>query len=68
MKIPKYVQRLIDRRCNLACQLQIASCELDEWLEKNHIECEDYDVCTGVEIYCNPCDSKERIISAIKRS
>ena len=65
MKIPKYVQKLIDRRCKLAHQLAIVCFELDEWLDKNNIECETYDTHTGVEIYCNPCSSKMRIMKAI---
>lgn len=65
MKIPKYVQKLIDRRCKLADQLATVCWELDEWLDKNEIECETYDTHTGVEIYCNPCSSKMRIMKAI---
>ena len=51
MKIPKYVQKLIDRRCKLADQLATVCWELDEWLDKNEIECETCDTHTGVEIY-----------------
>lgn len=65
MKIPKYVQKLIDRRCKLADQLATVCWELDEWLDKNEIECETCDTHTGVEIYCNPCRSKMRIMKAI---
>ena len=66
MKIPKYVQKLIDRRCVLAERLQETCWNLDEWLDKNDIECEECDTHTGVEIYCNPIASKNRIIKAIK--
>ena len=65
MKIPKYVQKLIDRRCKLADQLALVCYDLDEWLDKNNIECESYDTHTGVEIYINPCSSRRRIINAI---
>lgn len=65
MKIPKYVQNLIDRRCKLAVQLDDVCGELDEWLDKNNIECESCDTHTGVEIYCNPHSSKQRIMEAI---
>jgi hypothetical protein len=68
MKIPKYVQKLIDRRCKLADQLAEVCYDLDEWLDKNGIECESCDTHTGVEIYCNPCSSRQRIINAILRS
>lgn len=65
MKIPKYVQSLIDRRCQLAVQLDNVCYELDKWLDKNNIECESCDTHTGVEIYCNPYSSKSRIMKAI---
>lgn len=65
MKVPKYVQNLIDRRCKLAVDLINVCCELDDWLDKNGVVCEDYDTHTGVEIYCNPYASGERIRKAI---
>lgn len=37
MKIPKYVERLIERRERLAWELIKVGTELDEWLEKNDI-------------------------------
>ena len=36
-------------------------------LDKNNIECETYDTHTGVEIYCNPYSSKNRIMEAINK-
>lgn len=65
MKIPKYVQKLIDRRCKLADELAEVSYALDVWLDENGIQCEMYDTHTGVEIYCDPYSSKQRIINAI---
>lgn len=65
MKIPKYVQKLIDRRCKLAIELAAEGFALDVWLNENGIECEACDTHTGVEIYCNPYSSKQRIINAI---
>lgn len=65
MKIPKYVQKLIDRRCKLADELAAVSYALDVWLDENKIQCEMYDTHTGVEIYCDPYSSKQRIINAI---
>lgn len=65
MKIPKYVQKLLDKRCDYAQKLSIESCKLDDWLEKNNIKCEDDDICTGCEIYVNPLASKLRIMEAI---
>ena len=65
MKIPKYVKKLIDRRCKLADELAEVSYALDVWLDENKIQCEIYDTHTGVEIYCDPYSSKQRIINAI---
>ena len=65
MKIPKYVQKLIDRRCKLADELAEVSYALDVWLDENRIQCETYDTHTGIEIYFDPYSSKQRIINAI---
>ena len=65
MKIPKYVQKLIDRRCKLADELAEVSYALDVWLDENKIQCETYDTHTGIEIYCEPHSSRQRIINAI---
>jgi len=68
MKIPKYVQKLIDRRCSLANDLAEVSYNLDNWLDKNNIECEYWDTHTGTEIYCNPAESRIRIMDAISKA
>ena len=65
MKIPKYVQKLIDRRSKLSVKLAEVCYDLDMWLDKHNIECEMYDTHTGVEIYCNPQESKNRVMEAI---
>ena len=54
MKIPKYVENLIDKRQKLAEKLMIISCELDEWLIKNDIHMGEEYTCTGCMIYCEP--------------
>lgn len=59
MKIPKYVDKLIDRRANLAMRLMETSAELDEWLDKNNIpKGLDY-TCTGCMIYAEPYAAAE---------
>lgn len=35
MKIPKYVDKLIEKRMKLAFELMYVSSQLDGWLEKN---------------------------------
>lgn len=56
MKIPKYVERLIERREQLAWELISVGAKLDEWLEKNDIPTgTDYTTTTtGCMIYCEP--------------
>ena len=65
MKIPKYIDTTLKKRRRYASLLMDASCALDDWLIKNNIECEEYDICTGVEIYANPFDSEIRVREAI---
>ena len=65
MKIPKYVDTLLKQRTHYANLLDKVSFQLDQWLDKNGIECESYDTHTGVEIYCNPFSSERRIREAI---
>lgn len=54
MRIPKYVERLIQRREELAWELIKVGCDLDEWLEKNHISTGTDYTATGCMIYCEP--------------
>lgn len=54
MKIPKYVQKMIDDRCKYAYKLMRIASELDEWLENHHIFTGDDYTRTGCLIYCEP--------------
>lgn len=65
MKIPKYVDTLLKQRTYYANLLDKVSFQLDQWLDKNGIECESCDTHTGVEIYCNPRSSERRVREAI---
>lgn len=65
MKIPKYVEKLIARRCRLAKELNSTDVELSHFLERNGIEVEEYDIYGGCEMYANPDGSGERIREAI---
>jgi hypothetical protein len=67
MKIPKRIEKLIERRERLANELGIVDIDLTEWLEKNGIaeSLDPSDFCGGVEMYSNPADSAERIREAI---
>lgn len=54
MKIPKYIDGLLERRTKLAEQLAKVSSELDDWLEKNGIPTDNDYTKTGCMIYCEP--------------
>ena len=66
MDIPKYIEKLIEKRAGLAELLNCADCKLSEWLEKNGVEVEEYDIRSGCEMYVNPWDSADRIKKTIK--
>lgn len=68
MKIPKYIDKALKTRTALAYRLDIACGVVDDWLDKNNIDCENCDTHTGVEIYCNPTASERRIREAIKNT
>ena len=67
MKIPKYIEQKLDRRARLATDLMTVDFELTEWIDKNNIEVEACDYCTGCEMYVNPYESVARIKEAIKK-
>ena len=54
MKIPLYVEMLIQKRQKLAEELMVTSAELDTWLEKNGLPTGTDYTCTGCMIYCEP--------------
>ena len=58
MKIPKYVQKMIDDRYKYACKLATVSSELDDWLDKHNIPCDDDYIHTGCMIYCEPWNAR----------
>lgn len=68
MKIPKYIDDALRMRTKYACLLDEKCGIVDEWLDKNKIECEGYDTHTGVEIYSNPFDSERRIRECIEKA
>lgn len=63
MKIPKYVDNLIDRRARLAYELAETCVELDNWLEAhgfNLTQMSDYTI-SGCMIYCEPDTAAESV-------
>lgn len=68
MKIPKYIQVLIDQRERYAIKYVETDYQLSEWLDKHNIMVMDYDIYGGCESIVNPTDSANRIKEAIKNS
>lgn len=66
MKIPKYIEALIEKRKKLATELISTDWKLSEWLEKNGVDVEAYDIRGGCEMYVNPWASADRIKRAIE--
>ena len=56
MKIPKYIDKLIERRMKLAFELMDVSSQLDKWLENNDFDLTKMNAytITGCMIYCEP--------------
>lgn len=65
MKIPKHIDKLIEKRAKIAEMLIAVTSELDEWLETNNIDCEDDCVRSGCLIYCEPYTAAESIRESI---
>ena len=66
MNIPKYIDKLIERRKKLAIELNSADLQLGRWLEQNGVEVEECDISTGCEMYANPWAAANRILCAIR--
>ena len=66
MKCPKYIEEALRRRANHAAKFTSLDVMIMEFLEKNDIIVEEYDICGGCESYVNPHDSSRRILEAIK--
>lgn len=66
MKIPKYIENLLDRRAKIAYDLDDIDYKLTQWINKNEIDVDPADYCNGVEIYEAPYESVERIKEAIR--
>lgn len=66
MEIPKYIEKLINRRANLASQFREVDNKLSEWIENNGIGLDSEDYYGGVESLMNPWDSARRVEQAIK--
>lgn len=68
MKIPKYIDTALKRRTLYAEKLNNEMCIVDEFLDKNEIECQRCDTHAGTEIYGNPRNSERRIRECIEKA
>ena len=70
MKIPKEVQKLLDKRMNLAIDLMAVTSKLDSWLEENGADLTDSDITdstlTGCMIYAEPENAKQNVEDYIR--
>lgn len=72
MKIPKKIQKILDRREKLAFDLIRLNCELDNWLENKGVDLGDPDICdavlSGCMIYTEPDSAKSQVEDYIKNN
>ena len=70
MKIPKKIQKILDRRKKLAFDLIRLNCELDNWLENKGVDLGDPDisdsVLSGCLIFTEPDGAKNQVEEYIK--
>ena len=66
MKIPKYIDKLLDKRIKAANTFMDADYELSHWIDQHEIEIETCDTYGGVDSICNPEASAARIREAIR--
>ena len=66
MKCPKYISQALDQRAKLASRFMELDYMIAEFLDRNDVFVEDYDIRGGCESYVNPFDSSRRILEAIE--
>ena len=70
MEIPYKVQKLLDKRMNLAMNLIDVTSKLDSWLEENGADLTDSDITdstlTGCMIYTDPGSAKQNVEDYIR--
>ncbi|MCI8337968.1 MAG: hypothetical protein HFH62_04670 [Lachnospiraceae bacterium] len=64
MKIPKYVDKLIDRRAKLVALLAHTDRKLSGWLDKNNVDTQE----EALDMYINPWGTADAVKRAIHRS
>lgn len=65
MKIPKEISAALKKRTKAAEDLMDVDSIITDFINEHGIAVEEYDYCTGVEMYANPYASEERVRNAI---
>ena len=69
MKIPKQIEKLIERRTKLAEDLNSVELTLDNWIEEHGGELDDPDICdsvrSGCMLYCEPGNAANKVLKYI---
>lgn len=68
MKMPKYIEKSLDKRAYYAYKFNEVDYMVSEWLTAHNVPVEDYDCYGGCESIVNPTESINRIKEAIKNS
>lgn len=70
MNIPKRIEKLLDKRQQLAENLITINCEIDTWLENKGVDLNDPDisdaVLSGCMIYTEPSTAKDMVKTFIE--
>ena len=70
MNIPKRIEKLLDKRQQLAENLIVINCEIDTWLENKGVDLNDPDisdaVLSGCMIYTEPSTAKNMVKTFIE--
>lgn len=70
MELPKKIQKLLDKRMDLAIDLIDVTSQLDSWLEENGADFTDSDITdstlTGCMIYVEPGTAKRNVENYIR--
>lgn len=70
MNIPKRIEKLLDKRQQLAENLIAINCEIDTWLENKGVDLNDPDisdaVLSGCMIYTEPSTAKDMVKTFIE--
>lgn len=65
MKIPKYIDKLLEKRAKLAFNFMVVDSQIAEWLEKNQVEVSGDHILSGACSICEPYSSIDIIRQAI---